>query len=195
MGGGGRTDDVLIGALLAVFDSSGSVLPVTFVVLPSSQPPSIIRFASRRDPPAACMSTAVNLPDGLRSASTGTPRLSRSKSSRTSGTPASWAMASRCSTALVEPPVAATDRIALANACGVSNVRGRRFAATTSSASAPMASAWSGRSCAVAGVELDPIGARPRELERRAMVLAVNWPPRTRAPGRHSSECRAGRRR
>ena len=123
------------------FASSARDLPVTVAVLPSTHPPSIRRCASRREPPAACMSTAVKRPDGLRSARTGTSRLSRSKSSSASGTPASWAIASRCRTALVDPPVAATDRIALAKAWGVKSGRGRRFAVATSSASAPMASA------------------------------------------------------
>ncbi len=38
--------------------------------------------------------------------------LTRSKSSMSSATPASLAIASRCRTALVEPPVAATEAIA-----------------------------------------------------------------------------------
>ena len=41
----------------------------------------------------------------------------RSKSSMSSSTPASRAMASRCSTALVEPPVAQTEAIAFSNDC------------------------------------------------------------------------------
>ena len=44
-----------------------------------------------------------------------------------SGTPASRAMASRCSTALVDPPVAATPAMAFSNAFRVTMSRGRRL--------------------------------------------------------------------
>ena len=74
-----------------------------------SSPASSSRCATSRMPPARCRSVATNRPLGLRSASSGTLRLMRSKSSMVSATPASRAIASRCSTAFVEPPVAATD--------------------------------------------------------------------------------------
>ena len=47
-----------------------------------------------------------NLPPGFRSAMCGTRAATRLKSSSESSTPASLAIASRCSTALVEPPTA-----------------------------------------------------------------------------------------
>ena len=54
------------------------------------------------------------------------------KSSMVSSTPASCAIASRCSTALVDPPVAATDAMAFSNALRVAMSRGRRLARTAS---------------------------------------------------------------
>ena len=51
--------------------------------------------------------------------------LMRSKSGSASSTPASFAIASRCSTALVDPPVAATTAIAFSIAVRVMIVRGR----------------------------------------------------------------------
>ena len=64
-------------------------------------------------PPASCISGAVKLPHGFMSASSGVLREMRSNSSIVSLTPASLATASRCSTALVEPPVAMTPAIEL----------------------------------------------------------------------------------
>src|ERR1039458_3940718 len=83
-------------------------------------------------PPALSTSTATKRPPGFRSTSTGVRRQISWKSSMASGTPASRAMASRCSTALVDPPVAATPAIALAKAARVAIWRGRRVRRTAS---------------------------------------------------------------
>jgi hypothetical protein len=64
-------------------------------------------------PPASYISGAVKLPHGFMSASSGVLREMRSNSSMVSRTPASRATATRCRTALVEPPVAMTPAIAL----------------------------------------------------------------------------------
>ena len=66
-------------------------------------------------------------PPGLRSASSGTLRLILSKSSMVSFTSASRATASRCRTALVEPPVVATAATAFSNDFRVMIWRGQRF--------------------------------------------------------------------
>ena len=58
-------------------------------------------------------------PPGFRSASSGVRALIRSKSSMSSSTPTSCAMASRCSTALVDPPLAATPAMAFSIASRV----------------------------------------------------------------------------
>ena len=56
-------------------------------------------------PPARCRSTARYWPDGLRLHSTGVFWRTRSKSSIVHSTPAACAIARKCSTALVEPPM------------------------------------------------------------------------------------------
>ena len=68
-------------------------------------------------------STAVYWPPGLRSAITGVAAATTSMSSSVSGTSASRAMASRCKTALVDPPEAAAAATALASEARVMKVR------------------------------------------------------------------------
>src|SRR6266699_1503333 len=85
-------------------------------------------------PPARWRSTVTNRPDGFKSHSTGTRARMAPKSSSVSGTFAAWAMASRCSTALVEPPMAMVTAMAFSNALRVRICRGRspRAIASTS---------------------------------------------------------------
>ena len=65
-----------------------------------------------------------NLPPGFMSAMCGTLAAIRLKSSSSSSTPASLAIASRCSTALVEPPSAVVTAMAFSNASLVMISRG-----------------------------------------------------------------------
>lgn len=65
------------------------------------------------------------MPEGLRSEMKGTRSETRWKSSSVSVMPTEWAMAMRCSTALVLPPVAITVTIAFSNAARVMMSRGR----------------------------------------------------------------------
>ena len=88
-------------------------------------------------PPARERSVATNRPPGLRSASSGTRALIASKSSIASGTPDSRAIASRCSTALVEPPLATTAAIAFSIAGRVITWLGRSCRFNTSITSTP----------------------------------------------------------
>ena len=67
-------------------------------------------------PPMWSMSFMTKLPKGLTSARCGTFAPMRRKSSIVRSTSASCAMASRCSTALVEPPKAMTTAMAFSNA-------------------------------------------------------------------------------
>ena len=67
-------------------------------------------------PPMRSTSTMWYVPWGLVSARWGTLAATRLKSSSSSSTRASWAMASRWSTALVEPPRAMTTAMAFSNA-------------------------------------------------------------------------------
>ncbi len=113
----------------------------------------------------------------------GVRRLIASKSSRSSATPASRAIASRCSTALVDPPVAATPAMAFSSAARVRIVRGVRPAAIARTATSPACLATAARAWAVAGTFALPIGEIPRNSQASAIVLAVNCPPHAPAPG------------
>ena len=100
-----------------------------------------------------------------------------------SGTPASLASASRCSTALVEPPLATTPAIAFSNASRVRMSRGRTPRFSRSIASAPTLLATASLVSSTAGTLALPNGATPRNSQAIAIVLAVNWPPQAPAPG------------
>ena len=135
-------------------------------------------------PPARCRSVATNRPPGLRSASSGTRALTLSKSSMVSGTPASRAIASRCSTALVEPPVAATAAIAFSSA-GLRDDLARTKSAPQHVHHQRAGGARDRRPCPGrrAGTLALPNGEMPRNSHTVAIVLAVNWPPHAPAPG------------
>ena len=83
------------------------------------------------------MSTMWNLPCGLVSAMWGTLAAMRLKSSSSRSTRASFAMARRWSTALVEPPSAMTTAIAFSKASFVMIWRGRMLAANRSMTATP----------------------------------------------------------
>ncbi len=107
----------------------------------------------------------------------------RSKSSIDSSIPISCAMARRWSTALVEPPEAATLAMAFSMPVRVMSFDGRRSlraAAMTSSPAVREAACLSGD---VAGTPERSMGEIPRNSQAMAMVLAVNWPPQAPAPG------------
>ena len=143
-------------------------------------------------PPARCMSAATKRPEGFRSASSGVRSLTFWKSSMCSGTPISRAIASKCRTALVEPPVAATPAMAFSNAARVRMSFGvmpflqqihHDFAAVRTR---------SHLSCgSMAGTLLKPMGERPIISITVDMVLAVYWPPHAPAAGQatFSSSC------
>ena len=92
-------------------------------------------------------------------------------------------MASRCNTALVEPPTAMITLMAFSNASRVMRSSGRMLAAiasTNTSAERAALSAFSGSSAAM--VEL-PGRLRPMASMAELIVLAVNMPPQLPAPG------------
>ena len=97
--------------------------------------------------------------------------------------PISRAMASRCSTAFVEPPLAATLAIVFSSDLRVMICEGLRLARTASINMWPalrVAASFSGE---VAGTPESSMGEMPRISPLMAMVLAVNWPPHAPAPG------------
>jgi hypothetical protein len=88
----------------------------------------------------------------LRSQSTGTRARIVSKSSSARGTPAAWAIASRWSTALLEPPRAIATAIPFSKAARVRICRGasrRRMASTSATAEPAALSAFSASSAAM----------------------------------------------
>src|SRR5437867_1725062 len=95
------------------------------------------------------------------SASTGVLREILSNSSIASLTPASLATASRCRTALVEPPVAITPAIALWRAFFVMIRRGRTPFLSRSITSRPVSKATSSLRGSTAGTPLNPMGDTP----------------------------------
>ena len=111
---------------------SAIVLPVIVMQSPCSTPASSRSFITCGMPPARCRSTARYLPEGFRSQSTGTFLRTRSKSSMVHSTPAACAMARKCSTALVEPPMAMITATAFSIASRVTMSRGFRSSFTAS---------------------------------------------------------------
>ena len=92
-------------------------------------------------------------------------------------------MASRCSTALVEPPVAATEAMAFSNAARVTMSRGRNPFFTASTISRPHRTATSSLRASTCGTAAVPNGDSPMNSITVAMVLAVYCPPQAPAPG------------
>ena len=114
-----------------------------------------------------------------------------SNSSIVSGTPASRAIASRCSTALVEPPVAKTEAMAIAQR-RMRDDRPRRISFSRSCiTSLPQSIATCALPGSTAGTSFAPIGEMPRKVIAVAMVLAVNWPPQAPRRGRRVSRTAA----
>ena len=93
--------------------------------------------------------------------------------------------ASRCSTPLVEPPLAATPAIALQQRRGGRGTRARsgprRRARPRARPARAAAAAFASRSSA--GISPSPGSASPRQSIATAIVFAVNWPAHVPAPG------------
>ena len=115
--------------------------------------------------------------------STGTRRDSRSMSAMVKSTSASYAAASRCSTVLVEPPIAMSSVIAFSNALKLAIERGSALASPSSyqrrarstmrwpaSTNRRRRSAWVATSVPLPG------SARPSASIRQFIELAVNMP-------------------
>ncbi len=106
-----------------------------------------------------------------------------SKSSMESAMSISRAMAIRCRTALVDPPLAATLAMVFSMDLRVMICEGRRLARTASMSMRPASRVAAYLSFAVAGTPESCMGEMPRISPLMAMVLAVNWPPHAPAPG------------
>jgi hypothetical protein len=106
------------------FSTSAMVWPVMVRQSPCSRPAFSSTFITCGMPPAGAGPPPGTCREGLRSHSTGVRWRMRSKSSIVHSTPAVWAMARKCSTALVEPPVAMITATAFSIAFLVTMSRG-----------------------------------------------------------------------
>mmetsp|Transcript_58075 Transcript_58075/g.131592 ORF Transcript_58075/g.131592 Transcript_58075/m.131592 type:complete len:319 (-) Transcript_58075:690-1646(-) len=165
---------------------SACVLPVTVIWLPSNRPFSIMNLMMAGVPPTFCTSSMTNLPLGLRSARKGVSLLMRWKSSSSMRTLGSWQlrlMAMRCSTALVDPPVTITMRMAFSKAVLVMMSRGLRSNSSRFFITAPMLSHSAIFSAESAGLDEEKGRLIPRASIAVAMVFAVYMPPHAPCPG------------
>ena len=103
----------------------------------------------------------------------GVSREIRSKSSSDRSTPQRPAMASRCTTALVDPPMAMSARIAFSKASRVRILSGVRSSCTISTARRPLASASWYRLESTAGMAAPPGSVMPSASAIEAIVEAV----------------------
>ena len=126
------------GVSVAAAASSPIVLPVTVIAPPWSRPASSRRLRDERHA-AGVVEVGRDVPAARLQVGDQRRRVAdRGRSRRCrAATPASRAIASRCSTALVEPPVATTPAIAFSNASRVRMSRGRTPRCSRSITSAP----------------------------------------------------------
>ena len=162
---------------------SAIVAPVTVSASPCSSPASSSAFITTGTPPTRSTVDITCRPNGLTSARCGTRSPIRLKSSSSSGTPASQAMASRCSTALVDPPNAITTAIAFSNASRVRICRAVMPLSSSPTTASPDARAMPSRRRSTAGGLAEPGSAMPSASAALAIVLAVYMPPQAPSPG------------
>ena len=162
---------------------SATVAPVTVSASPCSRPASSSAFITTGTPPTRSTVDITCAPNGLTSARCGTRSPIRLKSSSSSATPASQAIASRCSTAFVDPPNAITTAIAFSNASRVMICRAVIPLAIIPMTASPDARAMPSRRRSTAGGLAEPGSAMPSASAALAMVLAVYMPPQAPSPG------------
>ena len=110
-------------------------------------------------------------------------RRTRSKSSSDHFTPAACAIASQCSTPLVEPPVAMITATAFSIELRVTMSRGLRFFFTASTSTSMLFAALSRFSSSSAAIVEEPGSDMPTASTDEDMVFAVNIPPHAPTPG------------
>ena len=123
------------------------------------------------------------LPTGAILQRLGVVPQTRSTSSRPREMPSSCAMAGRCSSELVEPPIAMSSARALRNARFVIIASGAVSSFTSATTASPVSLAIRSLSGSTAGMV--PFSGRdmPRASERQFMLLAVNSPAQHPGPG------------
>mmetsp|Transcript_21758 Transcript_21758/g.68158 ORF Transcript_21758/g.68158 Transcript_21758/m.68158 type:complete len:257 (+) Transcript_21758:443-1213(+) len=150
---------------------------------------SSMNFKSAGVPPASCKSSIKCSPQGFMSHNTGVRRRTRSKSSYVSSSSKARAMASKWSTAFVDPPVHMTAAIAFSSEPLVTMSRGFMSCSRACLIAAPTAA--HSASFASAGVLADPGSDSPSVSITVAIVFAVNMPPHAPGPGQAHSMTRS----
>ena len=150
---------------------------------PCKRPAFNSTFSTCGMPPARCRSVATYWPDGFRSHSTGTLRRIRSKSSIVHSTSAACAIARKCSTALVEPPVAMISATAFSIDLRVTMSRGLRSFFTASISTRADSAAESVFSRSGLAIVEEPSRLMPSASNAEDMVFAVYMPPQEPVPG------------
>ena len=159
------------------------VLPVTVRQSPCMRPSSMSIRISGTVPPIFTRSFMKYLPLGFRSANTGVFLPMRTKSSRPSLTPAAWAIAMRCRTALVEPPSVMMSVMAFSKASFVMISRGVMPSLIMFMTAAPASKQSMSLSLLTAAWAPELGRLMPMASIALAMVLAVYMPPQEPSPG------------
>ncbi len=159
------------------------VLPVTVMQSPWSSPASSSSLITTGTPPIRSRSTMTYRPPGLRSAMCGVCLPIRSNSSMARSMPASWAMAGRCRTAFVDPPIAQATAMAFSKARRVMMSDGRISLSSSPTTASPEAWESPSRRGSRAGIDADIGSDIPSASEIAAIVFAVNMPAQDPAPG------------
>ena len=159
------------------------VRPVTVMPLPVMMP-SRRRYLRRAGvPPMLWRSAITYFPDGFRSAKKGVRSLTAWKSSMLRSMPTECAMAIRCRTAFVEPPVMFTSIMAFSKASRVRMSDGRISSFKRVFMAPPAARHSSCFAFDSAGLEEEPGSVMPITSMAVAIVFAVYMPPQAPPPG------------
>ena len=183
----------LVSRIWAPWMFSPRVLPLTVGTSRSSSPALASSACTAGMPPAAYRSGMWVGPAGARWHRLGVLAEISLKTFRSMGQPASWAMASRCSTVLVEQPRAMSQVRALRRLRSLMIWRAVTPRRTRSMIAMPERLASCSRLAYTAGMVPLPGRAMPTASHRQFMELAVYIPEQEPQPGQqfsvHSSSC------
>ena len=170
---------------------SPTVAPVAVMQPVFIRPAAMSLAETCATPPARSKSSTWWGPAGLRRQRLGVRALTRAIASKSMGTSASRAMASRCSTEFVLQPSAMSTVSAFSKACAVMMSLGLMSIASSSITFMPAFFAKRMRAAYTAGMVPLPGSAMPSASERQFMLLAVNMPEQEPQPGQASSSSAA----
>ena len=159
------------------------VLPVTVKQSPCNIPCASIYFKTPGTPPTLCKSSIKYLPEGFKSARNGVVSLICWKSFKVNSICAAFAIAKKCSTALVEPPNTVTNRTAFSSDLRVTISDGLISFSMRCLSAAPTRAHSAVLLVETAGLELVYGKLIPKASMALAIVFAVYIPPQAPAPG------------